>query len=63
MPASFRLAFFWPLQIEYQAMYDKLPDLSSEELAKLKWWSDIEPSRLKSGKGDELDKSTQSGRI
>jgi len=35
-------------RIEYQAMYDKLPDLSSEELAKLKWWSDIEPSRLKS---------------
>ena len=46
--ASFSLAFIWPLQIEYQAMYDKLPDLSSEELAKLKWWSDIEPSRLKS---------------
>ena len=36
------------LQVQYQAMYDNLPDLSSEELAKLKWWSDIEPSRLKS---------------
>ena len=36
------------LQAEYHAMYDRLPDLSPRELAKLKWWNDIEPSRLKS---------------